>query len=208
MSSPTPVPLSSQRHSTHSFFLSVYLPGPEAASHLPLSVVLNLAVVLALCVLCSLGEPFNLSKQVCCERRKTPLSLDCCDNQVQRKHLLDWCVFGHPLLPFFGTLFSFLFILRHNHNTDFRGQTLIHGGLSELRKKADSKRLSLVILAMAGNRKLQKYSKSSRANSRLRKCDFALCFSHTAGDGSVVPSSGGQRVRLLTTHCCSLKSFC
>lgn len=114
---------------------SVYLPGLEAASHLPLSVVLNLAVVLALCVLCSLGEPFNLSKQVCCERRKTPLSLDCCDNQVQRKHLLDRCVFGHPLLPFFGTLFSFLFILRHNHNTDFRGQSLIHGGLSELRKK-------------------------------------------------------------------------
>lgn len=120
---------------------------------------------------------------------------------------MDRYVFGHPLLPFFGTLFSFLFtyyladkkvgnfILRHNHNTDFRGQTLIHSGLSELRKKrqkkrkkkADSKRLSLVILAMAGNRRLQKYSKSFRANSRLRKCDFALCFSYTGGDGSVVP---------------------
>lgn len=32
--------------------LSVYLPGTEAASHLPLSVVLNLAVVLALCYVC------------------------------------------------------------------------------------------------------------------------------------------------------------
>lgn len=59
--------------------------------------------------------------------------------------------------------------------------------------------MSLGILAVAGNRRLQKCSKSFRANSSLRKCDFAPCFSYTGGVGLVVPSSVGQRVRLLIT---------
>lgn len=47
------------------------------------------------------------------------------------------------------------------------------------KKKADTREIVLIILAMTGNRRLQNILESFRATLWLEKCDFVPCLSYT-----------------------------